>query len=312
MTEKVKVLYIYGVGRSGSTLLENILAQGGGVAGVGELRFIWARGFGDNQLCGCREHFSDCKFWSAVVSKLFPVNASDIAGLQQLVRHVDRDRYVPLAFFPLKSKAFRERWDQWRGLTASLYKSIAEVANVKTIIDSSKDPSTPFLLSQIDSLDLFVIHLVRDPRAVAHSFTRKRRRLEITDQVVEMPRYSVLHSAREWLLRNLLALPLSSLAKKFVTIRYEDLIASPRETLEKIIRTMELREDILSAVKGNSVVLSKVVHAFSGNPSRFHEGEVDLRADDAWRREMRALNRLTISILTWPYLLKYRYPLFLY
>ena len=42
--EKVKVLFIAGNGRSGSTLLHNILGQRAGFGALGERREIWVRG----------------------------------------------------------------------------------------------------------------------------------------------------------------------------------------------------------------------------------------------------------------------------
>ena len=50
-------------------------------------------------------------------------------------------------------------------------------------------------------------------------------------------------------------------------------------------------------------------HSVSGNPNRFGTGEVELRADEEWRRAMRGLDRGMVTALTWPLLLRYRYPL---
>ena len=50
-------------------------------------------------------------------------------------------------------------------------------------------------------------------------------------------------------------------------------------------------------------------HSVSGNPNRFGTGEVELRADEEWRRAMRTVDRGLVTALTWPLLLRYRYPL---
>jgi hypothetical protein len=50
-------------------------------------------------------------------------------------------------------------------------------------------------------------------------------------------------------------------------------------------------------------------HSVSGNPNRFGTGEVELRADEEWRRAMRGRDRGMVTALTWPLLLRYRYPL---
>ena len=56
----VRVLFIGGLGRSGSTLLDRMLGQLDGVWSVGELVHIWQRGLQENNLCGCGRRFRDC------------------------------------------------------------------------------------------------------------------------------------------------------------------------------------------------------------------------------------------------------------
>ena len=45
------------------------LGQIHGFYSTGELRFIWSRGFGQNQLCGCGKPFRECEFWTEVVKE---------------------------------------------------------------------------------------------------------------------------------------------------------------------------------------------------------------------------------------------------
>src|SRR5262245_53220401 len=70
-TNNVKVLFIAGPGRSGSTLLDMLLGQINDFYSTGELRFIWSRSFGQNQLCGCGKPFRQCEFWTEVVKEAF-------------------------------------------------------------------------------------------------------------------------------------------------------------------------------------------------------------------------------------------------
>ena len=66
-----RVLFIGGYARSGSTVLDILLGQSEGFCSVGELRFIWQRGFVEDQRCGCGETFSQCPFWTRVVDVAF-------------------------------------------------------------------------------------------------------------------------------------------------------------------------------------------------------------------------------------------------
>jgi hypothetical protein len=51
-----------------------------------------------------------------------------------------------------------------------------------------------------------------------------------------------------------------------------------------------------------------VDHTVAGNPLRFRTGVIDIRADDAWRREMPASRQAMLTALTFPSNLIYRYP----
>ena len=51
--EPVKVLFVGGFGRSGSTLLDNVLGQVDGFASCGEISYLWDRGLEQDRLCSC-------------------------------------------------------------------------------------------------------------------------------------------------------------------------------------------------------------------------------------------------------------------
>ena len=62
-TPKTKVLYLAGWGRSGSTILSNIIGEVEGFFSAGEVYNLWQRGLLENKLCGCERSFSECVFW---------------------------------------------------------------------------------------------------------------------------------------------------------------------------------------------------------------------------------------------------------
>ena len=68
MKNKIKVIYIAGSGRSGSTLLERLMSQNNDIFGAGELKSIFNRGFKQNQLCGCKKKFHDCSIWNKIIN----------------------------------------------------------------------------------------------------------------------------------------------------------------------------------------------------------------------------------------------------
>ena len=69
--DRPRVLYLGGLGRSGTTVLERVLGELPGTCSVGELVHLWRRGVLDDETCGCGEPFSRCPFWSEVLRDAF-------------------------------------------------------------------------------------------------------------------------------------------------------------------------------------------------------------------------------------------------
>lgn len=59
MVEPMRVLFIGGLGRSGSTFLERPISELPGVCGRGEVAPLWERGSSNNEPRGCRRPFRD-------------------------------------------------------------------------------------------------------------------------------------------------------------------------------------------------------------------------------------------------------------
>ena len=138
--KKIKVVYIAGSGRSGSTLLERLLGQVNGIFAGGELRFIWDRGFQNNQLCGCGEHFNACRIWKNISERVIEClnNKYEINDIIQLESKLTRFRnYVKLNnnFFIKELNILSDQ------ILPALYNSIQSVAKSNVIIDSSKHPA---------------------------------------------------------------------------------------------------------------------------------------------------------------------------
>jgi len=49
-------------------------------------------------------------------------------------------------------------------------------------------------------------------------------------------------------------------------------------------------------------------HGLSGNPSRFRDGEITLRADETWRERMSRRDRLIVTAIALPLMLRYGIP----
>ena len=67
----VRVIYLTGTGRSGSTLLGNALGSMPGTLSAGEVRFLLRRGIGELGRCGCGEPVVECPVWRPALEKTF-------------------------------------------------------------------------------------------------------------------------------------------------------------------------------------------------------------------------------------------------
>ena len=303
-----KVLYIGGFGRSGSTLVERILGQLPGFCSAGEIVFLWQRGLLGGQLCGCGVPVPECDFWTRVGKTAFggwdQIDASEMLALQ---KRVDRNRYIPSMVAPRLRPAAQEDLERYTDVLSRLYRGIGEVAGARVVIDASKHASTAFLLRQVPGIDLRVVHLVRDSRGVAYSWTKEVKKPEVTGDDAFMPQYSPSSSGRQWVAYNLLFDALGVLDKTMI-LRYEALMAEPRAGLERILaHAGEPVTDESFAFLGDGWVDLAVDHTVAGNPMRFHQGRLDLRLDQAWTTKLPERDRKVVTAITWPLQLRYGY-----
>jgi hypothetical protein len=155
-------------------------------------------------------------------------------------------------------------------------------------------------------VDVRVVHLVRDSRAVAFSWRRVRRRPEITWREQDMPRFPVLRSALAWDVANLAAEASRLAGLPYAFVRYEDLMRDPRGVLARVARDLRLGSVDLSFV-GNGTATLGPAHTVAGNPMRFAEGTIELRADTEWATAMPGGQRAVVTSLTMPLLAHYGY-----
>lgn len=253
--DRPKVLFIGGAGRSGTTLVDRILGQIPAVFSAGELCHIWSRSFAEDQLCGCGTPFSQCPFWKRVMDEAFP-NSEQVAvhRVLRLQRSVDRVRYIPLSLMPhLRTRQFTARLVGYLDLLNRLYKAIHRVSGSQVIVDSSKNPSHGFLLGLLPDVELYVLHLVRDSRAVAYSWQRRRQRTEIHRKTEFMPILNAYKSSLDWVMFNLLVYIMRYRRVNHLSVRYEDFAYDPRAAVMKILQFLGMGDTKVTHINGSEV-----------------------------------------------------------
>ena len=298
-TRPVTVLCTGGVGRSGSTLLVRMVGQLPHHVTIGELVYLWELGLLRDHRCGCGAQFSNCPFWSEVGRLAFGGwPALDRDAMLALQRSVATTRRIPLLVVPWVVPSFRRRLDRYTETLSRIYAAIAQVSGAAVIVDSSKHPAMLYVLRRTPGIDLRALHLIRDPRGVAYSWSKEMERPERPGII--FPRWPARTVSRRWITGNLLVAALARLGVPVLRMRYEDLVQDPAGELNRVLRAESRRPlpDGPEFLHGDEAELVPA-HTLAGNPMRFRTGRIRLRADEAWRSSLPARKRRLVSTLTW-------------
>jgi hypothetical protein len=306
---RIKVLYVAGLGRSGSTLLGNVLGQVEDFVSVGEVRTIWQHGLIQNKVCGCGRLFSECEFWQLILDEAYGgMGKVDPYRMTELRESWARTKHIPLMLTPPGKRLISQRLAEYVDNLERLYRAVQTTTDSRVIVDTSKFPSYGFTVSLIPSVDLHVVHLVRDPRAVAHSWLRKK--LMPDPETPEyIPRDTPTGTSMRWTARNLgTELFWRCYPERYLLLRYEDFVAQPQKALRRVLELVDESSTPLPHVAEHEVELG-INHNIWGNPNRFQGGPVQLRPDDEWIFKMRQRDKSLVTLLTLLLLTRYGYPI---
>lgn len=307
--EPARVLYIGGTGRSGSTVLANVLGELPGCVSVGELRYVWERGMQQDRLCGCGESFGTCPFWRAVVERAFGDSPVDADRLREIQHSHTRLRDLPRLIAGRSRGGSIGQGDlgDLPDALARLYAAAIEVSGAQVVVDSSKLPSYASLLDSLPSVDVWMLHLVRDPRAAAFSWRRKK---EQPDRKVPgfMERRGAFKSVALWMVWNAgLAMLWRRSPERYLRVGYEEFVADPRAVVDRVAGMLGVSYDPASLFPAPGTAALGVSHTVAGNPARLQHGQIHLKLDDEWRRAMPRRDRLVVSLVALPLMRRYGY-----
>ncbi len=305
----LRVVYIMGLGRSGSTILDRAIASHPDVVSGGELVNLPRYGWTHREYCSCGKRGSDCSFWTAVrrqwEERVGDVTVEQFADLTESVESGRR------RFSSLRGERRRpsSRFRDYAKMTKALMESVLTVSKKSILVDSSKRSSRALALSLIPGIDLRIIHLVRDTRGVAWSLKKTYARNEregIGALYGSKPR-SPWRTAVSWVRVNRWA---TRIRRELATtpsirVRYEDFVSDTAGTLARIgqLIDVDLREVSARLAGGHSI---SVRHAITGNHCRMVSG-AKLRADTEWNEKMSAGNQWACWLLSGWLLRQYGY-----
>lgn len=305
-TNRVTVVSLFSSGRSGSTVLATLLGRAAGVFYAGELQPLWGPSRLQDELCSCGQAVFACPVWGPIFNIFLGQDNIDrqISYLRTLRDHTSRARHILFEGWMIGKKERQRRKAQFLALTERFYHVISQTTGCPIIVDTSKWPSYSVLLGQIGSLDLRLVHLVRDPRAVAFSWTRSKAWKNARGAIVR--RSPPLLSAWRWLVQNALIEAFRPRFSRYMLVKYEDFVADPVSTLADILRFVGSQAAAPQIIAERPASASPG-HILGANPDRFNRMSLRVRADNEWRDRMRALDHAGVTLLTLPFLYKYGY-----
>jgi hypothetical protein len=298
---EARILYIGGFGRSGTTLLSRLLGELPGVCAIGEAVNLWRQGIVRNEKCSCGQPFHACSFWQEVGAVAF--NGWD---------RVDLDAVLPAQsqgsrFQYAKEAGFRPTLPKPAATVDSyyrrLYSAVAEVSGCPIVVDASKHAALLADLRRGKSLDITVLHMVRDSRGVAYSWKKVQRRPESESQSSFMDKFSAAHSAMLWNVYNVNVCSSRRSGTRYLRIRYEDLVRAPERCLREIVGATRIPgvPDTFDFL-GDGYADLVPAHCIAGNPMRFQSGRVAIREDNEWRTSLPWRSQAVVTALTFPLL----------
>jgi len=298
-----RLTYILAASHSGSTLLSMLLGSHPQLATVGELT-LSPQAMGDlaRYRCSCGSPIRECRFWQEVTEGMRRRGvAFDLAQAGTDYREVE-SRYARRLLQPMYRgrglealrdgalwlcPTWRKRLPDMHKRNSALVSTVAQITGADAVVDSSKIALRLKYLLRNPDLEVKVIRLVRDGRAVALTYMDPAGFADAQDPSRraggmggsrEKERLSMVQAAYEWrrcieeaehLLK---CLPRS----QWFEVRYEAYCAAPAVTLAQLHRFLGVEPD--RQPKDFRSVSQHVV----GNGMRL-DTTSKVRLDERWR-----------------------------
>jgi hypothetical protein len=296
---RLKVIYLLGAARSGTSLLTTLLGELPGFFAAAEMRLLWG-GF-DARLCGCGAPVAECPIWSAAIEA-----ARSVSGLRspeqfvQLQNRTTRTRHVPA----LVALGMNRDAAAYLDIMTEMYLSLADASGAAIIVDSSKSAAEAALLRESRAIDARVVHVIRDARAVAYSWSRigwrePENRRSTPGATFAWP---ASNGAAEVALRTY-----DSVSK--MRVRYEDYVVEPADFIARIAQMADAAAGDMAFLRGSAASSRDSAHMVGGNRLRFDREVVTLKPDTEWRENLSTGRAQFVTAATLPLLLRYAYAI---
>jgi hypothetical protein len=290
----MKVLYIAGVPRSGSTLIGEVIGEAEDAAFVGEVWDLYGQ-FRNSGKCGCGHLLQECPYWSRVTTG-----------------NLDLEAFNKVAH----SKRVRDLLVNPNGVAedtapvAQLYRQVQSLFDASILVDTSKFPSYLHVLDQTLGFDVKVLHLIRDPRAVVYSWLKrplhdKERDPGLLDTLTNFQFRNPVRWGLVWTEWNYLLQSIWGDSENYCMVRYEDFCQSPRSVLHQALADLGIEER--PQWESEREIELSTHHTVKGNPDRFTSGRIRIEERTEWKDKMSSSVSFLTILLASPQLRRFGY-----
>lgn len=193
---------------------------------LGQMRDIW-KAWNEDALCSCGHSLRTCPAYGKAVPRALA--HAGLAAPSEAMRHGK-------AFFKAAARLrdwtdakdraeLAARHEPYLAALSYLLSNIAQKTGARAFVDSSKSPEMALAFDCIDGVEMNLLHLQRDPRAVACSWYRRK------------PNYHrTLRNMRTWAQRqSRLERWGRGLGPRYKVLRYETFAAHPRRAIAETL-----------------------------------------------------------------------------
>lgn len=251
-----RVLYIMGMGRSGTTILDVLLGNCNGVVSGGELTYAVRDVMTRNVECSCGAHARECSTWSRVAQECGWTDDS-AARLDASLRYVDWHSRFFLMTLGLMSKDSLREYQQ---INQKLFDAIAAVSGSHVVVDSSKYPGRALALTRVLSSEVRVLCLIREPQGLIAAFDKPH----VDEQKPKRPL-----SVAAYYVYLLIAFKVTMwrLGGSVLLVRYEELVSEPTMQVTRIAEWAGVDPRMARERLDSNAVL-EIGHIVTGNRLR--------------------------------------------
>ncbi|MBL8893467.1 MAG: hypothetical protein JNJ53_02635 [Rhizobiales bacterium] len=301
------IVYICSHGRSGSTLVGSVLGLADGYWYVGEVRDVWSDGLAENHACGCGKPFRECPFWTEVFRRAFGgFDTPEVKAATHLFTEMYRPASSVELFRLVLSPTTRGRdIAKYTSILSKLYRAIADASGCHTIVDSSKALRYGALVMRTPGLRTRWVNVIRDPRGIVYSRTRRAKFRDGSDKPPEEGEggYRIFRIIAKWVARNGLSRRIMR-AQGGVRLIYEDFVRDQQPLLAAVAGREQAEKVANMLVTGIPDTI--VQHQVAGNWVR----GLKISPKESWRTELPdGVSRLT-AFLSAPWRKSYRFETF--